>query len=126
MKTIFRTKKGKNADTYTRVSNGIFKYKLSCEATYVLINALTKPDYWKFHLNVFSKEINMGEKRVRSAINELVVNGFCHKMTINKRQVDYFFFESPSLNFFNNTKQTNQIDLVSQSNGNLDTVDLQF
>jgi hypothetical protein len=107
MKRIYRTKKGKDSDTYTIISNQLLNSSLSADAIYVLVQVLKKPNYWKFYINKFSLEIKFGERRLRTAITELIENGYCNKIKISKREVDYTFFESNNLNpEFNIKKDT--------------------
>lgn len=106
MKRIFRTKKGKNADNYTIISNQLLNSDLSADAIYVMVQVLKKPDYWKFYINKFSIEIKFGERRLRSTINELIEKGYCNKIKISKREVEYTFYETSQTSEFVNQNAT--------------------
>jgi hypothetical protein len=121
MKRIFRTKKGKNADNFTLISNSLLNSNLSADSIYVMVQVLKKPDYWKFYLSKFSIEIKFGERRLRTAINELIEKGYCKKEKISKREVNYTFFEYSQL-----PNVQIQNESVSVANCTIDTDDLQY
>lgn len=52
---------------------------LSLKATGLLTYLLSKPDGWKVRMNDIYKRFTDGETSVRSALNELVKNGYVHK-----------------------------------------------
>ena len=121
MKRIFRTKKGKNADNFTLISNSLLNSDLSADSIYVMVQVLKKPDYWKFYINKFSVEIKFGERRLRTAIAELIEKGYCKKEKISKREVEYTFFESCQLPI--NQVQNESLSVAKCS---IDTDDLQY
>lgn len=128
MKRIFRTKKGKKNDKFTMVSNDLLNSDLSADSIYVMIQVLKKPDYWKFYIKKFSVEIKFGERRLRTALDELEKNGYCQRNKISKREVEFTFFESKILN--PELKNTNVIDVcnevVSVAKCSFDSSDLQY
>lgn len=107
MKRIFRTKKGKNDDKFTLVSNDLLNSELSADSIYVMVQVLKKHDHWKFYINKFSVEIKFGERRLRTALKELEEKGYCVRNKISKREVEYKFFESKFIN-------PNQFELVGK------------
>lgn len=132
MKRIFRTKKGKEADRFTIISNELLNSDLSADAIYVMIQVLKKPNYWKFYVNKFSVEIKFGERRLRTALQELIEKGYCNKNKISKRESEYIFFESIDLNqnFIKkesfDSKNEIQNECVTIANCSSDTNDLQY
>lgn len=98
MKRIFRTKKGKNDDKFTLVSNDLLSSDLSADCIYVMVQVLKKHDHWKFYINKFSIEIKFGERRLRTALKELEEKGYCVRNKISKREVEYKFYESKFIN----------------------------
>lgn len=121
MKRIFRSKKGKNAVNYTIVSNDLLNSDLSADAIYVMVQVLKKPDYWKFYINKFSIEIKFGERRLRTAIKELIDKGYCKKEKISKRETSYMFFEYQQINL-----NECQNECLSTAICTTDTDDLQY
>jgi hypothetical protein len=105
---------------------------LSADAIYVLVQVLKKPNYWKFYINKFSLEIKFGERRLRTALTELIENGYCNKIKISKREVEYTFFESEILNpeykseKKDNVILENQNERVSIAKCSSDLNDLQY
>jgi len=126
MKRIFRTKKGKEADKFTIISNELLNSDLSADAIYVMAQVLKKPNYWKFYINKFSIEIKFGERRLRTALKELIEKGYCNKNKISKRESEYTFFESNMLN--PNFKEKNEIqnECVSIAKCSTDIDNLQY
>jgi len=91
-KFIFKCEHDKE-HPYTRISNTVHFSDLSFEAHSLLCRVLAYPEYYKFHPTVWYKKFP--RRYVDSAIRELIKKGFCKKVKISRREVDFYFYETP-------------------------------
>lgn len=81
-------------------SNFLYSYGdvLSAQEKFILVYVLSHPVGWEFKINDLRKHITDGERTIRSAIKNLVANGFISRVRDEKMYCHYHFFDDPKKN----------------------------
>lgn len=92
----------KRQDNFTILYNDfLYGYGdvLSAQEKFILVYFLSRPDGWKFRINDLRKYITNGETAIRTAMKNLVMNGFISRVRDKKMFCHYHFFDDPRENY---------------------------
>lgn len=78
---------------YTPITNTLLQSELNPFTKGLFAEILSHSSTYAFHPTVYYEKY--GRKKVEKAIKELIFNGYCKKVTINKYRVEFFFYEDP-------------------------------
>jgi len=102
--------------TFSQVANSIIdNLALSINARFLLIWIFRQADNYKFYVQKYCELNRVDKNTVGKVIKELVQAGYCHKVTINKRLVEYFWYELPELNPYYKLSSENPPTLNSKT-----------
>jgi hypothetical protein len=112
IQTIFRTEKTAG---YSKVSNDLWTLDLSIGARLTLGYMLSKPDSWRFYIEVIAKELRINKDTAASYVNELINAGYVkrERRRENGRFAGWTYYVFEAIGAGNNADSTVSEDSVS-------------
>lgn len=103
--------KNRHYGNFTQIDNAVINSSLSDKALGALVRLLSHGANWKFNIQSFARERNVGETTTRTVINELIDAGHIERVRTKNKEGHFEFnfnvYETPK------TKQENQPEKTS-------------
>lgn len=94
--------KNRHYGNFTQIDNGIIHSNLSDKALGALVRLLSHGENWKFNVQSFARERNVGETATRTVINELIKAGHVERVRTQTKSGRFEFtfnvYETPISN----------------------------